>query len=132
VIETRHSQNENVLRGEALRVEVEELARALARRINSEAGERREELREAAVGVLRDEVEFAEPEMREDALASAVMPAGPTANPFAIGIPLLLAGAPMIILFPPVGLVLLAAAAGVVVWGIATVMFGPAARRRGT
>lgn len=131
MIETRHSQNENVLRGEALRVEAEDLARGLVRKINSAAVEQRAELCDVVVGVLRNEVETAEREMSEDALLIPPAPAEPTANPFAIGIPLFLVGAVMVILFPPVGLMLFAAALAMVVWGVVTVMFGSGARREG-
>jgi hypothetical protein len=51
------------------------------------------------------------------------LPASGTAfNPFAIAIPLGLAGAVMLILFPPVGLLLFGSAGVMMVWGVAVVL----------
>lgn len=97
---------------------VESLARALAQRINSAPSERREQLREMVVHLVRDEVQIAPP---------AVVPraggGGAAFNPFAIGIPLGLAGAVLIILFPPVGLMVFAAAGLTMAWGVLSVLF---------
>jgi len=92
------------------------MARDLARHINSVPSKQREQLREMAVHLVRDEVVIAPPvdrggERRTDAF-----------NPFAIGIPLILAGGVLSILFPPVGLLLFAAAAVTMAWGVLSVL----------
>lgn len=102
----------------SLALRVEHLARQLAQMINAGAGEEREQLREMAVHVLRDEVEFG-----ESVAPSEAIPARQAFNPFGIAIPLGLMGGVMIILFPPVGLLLFAAAGMMMVWGVATVAF---------
>jgi hypothetical protein len=95
---------------------IEGQARDLARVISTAPPGQRERLREMAVHLLRDEVEIIQPiEIAPAANASV--------NPFAMGIPLVLVGAILVILFPPVGLLLFAAAALVMVWGVGTVFF---------
>jgi hypothetical protein len=95
---------------------VRELARELALVINTGAAEQREELRDMAVRLLRDEVEIVE--------RVVDVPEGSRAfNPFAIAIPLGLAGAVMLILFPPVGLLLFGSAVVMMAWGVAVVLF---------
>ena len=93
---------------------VEALARELADTINAGQVEGRERLREVALSLLRDEVRLSEP---LPAAAPASATSG-TFNPFAIGIPLILMGSVLIFLFPPVGLLMFAAAAVMVVWGV--------------
>ena len=93
---------------------VEALARELADTINAGQVEGREQLREVAVGLLRDEVQLSEPQ--------SAPPSAPGAsgafNPFGIGIPLVLMGSVLVFLFPPVGLLMFAAAAVMIVWGV--------------
>ena len=101
---------------EALGVRVEGQARELVETINAGAMEYREQLRETAVLVLRDEVEIARPTTPGTAASSQSF------NPFAFGIPLLLVGGVMVILFPPVGLLLFAAAAVMMAWGLAAIL----------
>ena len=98
--------------------QIESLARDLARTISTAPPGQREQLRDMAVHLLRDEVELAPP---PSDLAAA--PSTASTNPFAIGIPLLLVGFVMLILFPPVGLLLCAAAALMMLWGVASVVF---------
>jgi hypothetical protein len=95
-------------------VQVEGQARDLARLISSAPAGQRERLRDMAVSLLRDEVEMIQP-------VAAAPATSDTLNPFAIGIPLMLAGAVMVVMFPPVGLLLFAAAALMMLWGLATV-----------
>ena len=71
-------------------------------------------MREMAVHLLRDEVEIKVAEEVSQTSGSSV-------NPFGIGIPLILVGGVMLILFPPVGLLLFGAAAVMMVWGVVTV-----------
>ena len=98
--------------------QIESLARDLARTISTAPPGQREQLRDMAVHLLRDEVELAPPLPDFDAAPRAA-----STNPFAIGIPLLLVGAVMLILFPPVGLLLCGAAALMMLWGVASVVF---------
>jgi hypothetical protein len=100
-----------------LDLRVEHLARQLAQMINAGVGEVREQLREMAVHVLRDEVELVE----SVASAHEDPPSQQSYNPFAIAIPLGLVGGVMLILFPPVGLLLFAAAGTMMLWGVAAV-----------
>lgn len=95
--------------------QIEGFARDLARTISAAPAGERERLRDMAVQLLRDEVELAGP---SDAVPA---PRG-TVNPFGIGIPLILVGGVMLILFPPVGLLLFGAAALMMVWGVAAVV----------
>ena len=94
--------------------EVEALARELADTINAGQVEGRERLREVALSLLRDEVRLGEP---VPASAPAVAPPG-SFNPFGIGIPLILMGSVLVFLFPPVGLLMFAAAAVMIAWGV--------------
>jgi len=97
-------------------VQIEGLAHDLARTISTAPAGQRERLREMAVHVLRDEVEIIEP-------AVLAAPSRSASNPFGMGIPLLLVGFVMLVMFPPVGLLLCAAAALMMVWGVAAVFF---------
>jgi hypothetical protein len=94
---------------------IEGRVRDLAREISTAPPGQRERLRDMAVHLLRDEVEIVQP------IAAAPAAAGPM-NPFGIGIPLVLVGGVLLILFPPVGLLLFAVAAFMMVWGVAAVM----------
>ena len=95
------------------------LAREIAKTINAGEIEGRDGLREVAVEVLREEVQTAEP---LPAVAAAT--AGGTFNPFGIGIPLILMGGVLVFLFPPVGLLLFAAAAVMIAWGVGATLLG--------
>jgi hypothetical protein len=99
------------------------LAREMVRVINLGPAEEREFLREFAVILLRDEVQTADPPAASVAAASA------TFNPFGIAIPLFLTGVVLVFLFPPVGLVLFAAAAVVAAWGMGTALLARSAGR---
>ncbi len=94
--------------------EIEELARDLAQTISTAPPGQRERLREMAVHLLRDEVEVIQ-------ISESAPPAAGTLNPFAVGLPLLLVGGVMLVMFPPVGLLLFGAAAVTMVWGLASV-----------
>jgi hypothetical protein len=92
---------------------VEALAREIAQAINEEQVEQREFLREVAVNLLRDEVYVTSP-------SAQATPAESTGsfNAFGIGIPLFLMGTVLVFLFPPVGLLMFAAAAVMIAWGV--------------
>ena len=97
---------------------MEALARELADTINAGHVEGREHLREVALGLLREEVRLNDPSP-----ASASPPAAAGAfNPFGIGIPLILMGSVLVFLFPPVGLLMFAAAAVMIAWGVGTTL----------
>ena len=96
---------------------VERAVREVVRTINDSASDRRVELREMAVRLLRDEVEMDRP-------AQPAPEATRSSNPFAMSIPLFLVGGLMVILFPPVGLLLFVAAIATMLWGVATVFLG--------
>ncbi len=100
------------------------LARQIAEQINALPFDEREALREDAVTILRDETQTARPAPTAVA-GDAQTPAG--FNPFAIAIPLILMGAVLVFLFPPVGLLLFGAAGVVVTWGIGATLL---ARRK--
>ena len=102
----------------ALGARVAAQAREIADTINAGPVEQREGLRDEVVSILRDEVRADDPApQRREAAAAG------TFNPFGIGIPLVLMGAVMVFLFPPVGLLLFAVAGIVVAWGVATTVF---------
>lgn len=103
--------------GEFAEARLESLARDLAEEINTAPSERREQLREMVVHLVRDEVRIAPP-----AIDRSVGGGAGVFNPFAIGIPLALVGGVLTILFPPVGLLLLAAAGMTMAWGILSVL----------
>ena len=90
------------------------LAHQIAEQINAVPFEEREALREDAISIVRDETEMSRP-----AVAAVIAPetAG-TFNPFGIGIPLILMGAVLVFLFPPVGLLLFGVAGVVIAWGV--------------
>jgi hypothetical protein len=88
--------------------------------INAGTVEERESLREMVVSVLRDEVQLDDP--RGEPNPPAPAQATGTFNSFGIGIPLLLMGTVMVFLFPPVGLLMFAAAAVMIAWGVGTTL----------
>jgi hypothetical protein len=100
---------------QALDARVESLARDLARTINAGAAESREHLRELAIQLIRDEVQTGAAAIASDATAMAP---GGTFNAFGVGIPLGLMGFVLLILFPPVGVLLLMGAVLMMVWGV--------------
>ena len=95
---------------------MEALARQLADTINAGPVERRERLRDVALGLLRDEVQLTDPQPLPAPAATG------TFNPFGIGIPLVLMGSVLVFLFPPVGLLMFATAAVMIAWGVGTTL----------
>ena len=100
-----------------LEARVEVLAREIAETINAGQAEGRENLRDVAINLLREEVHIVEPP-RPPVPADAG-----SFNPFGIGIPLVLMGGVMVFLFPPVGLLMFAAAAVMIAWGVGTTLW---------
>jgi hypothetical protein len=90
--------------------EIERLAREAGRLIREADPETREELREAAAAIMREEAYEAE--------ETKTAPEGRrTANPMAAGLGLLVIGAGLTFIVPPVGLSLLVIGAIAIVWG---------------
>lgn len=84
---------------------VEQLARELAEAINDAEAGGRVVMRDYAIDLLRDSVGSEStdaPDEAENTAAKAPL------NPFAMGIPFLLIGAVLTVIFPPVGVALLA------------------------
>ena len=98
---------------------VEDLARQLADVVNA-AGESRQDLREYAIGLLREETE------RDDAPQAAPHPethAAPKFSPLAFAILVGLISLPLLLLFPPLGMGLFGMAVVMGIWGLADILF---------
>ncbi len=99
---------------------VEDLTRVLAQTINGadvpERPDIRAELKEFAINLLQESIPA------EPVAVAAVQNGKATFNPLAMGIPLFFAGAVLIVLFPPVGMMLFAASMVMIVWGFVTSM----------
>jgi len=96
-----------------LDAEVEDLTRRLAEVVSRAGPEHRQDLREYAIGLLREETEFAEAPPGEAPGARAA-----PFNPLALGLLLGLVSFPLLLLFAPFGLVMLMLAGVMVVWGL--------------
>jgi len=96
-----------------LDAEVEDLTRRLAEVVGRAGPEHRQGLREYAIGLLKDETEFAEtpPAPAPGARAAPF-------SPLALGLLLGLVSLPLLLLFAPFGLVMLLLAGVMVVWGL--------------
>ena len=92
---------------------MEELAAEIASLIDHAGLDERRDLRELAIGVLRERTDHA-----ASAPAVTATAQSPVFNPLGIGLPLLLVGVVLVFLFPPVGLLILSFAAAMVVWGV--------------
>jgi hypothetical protein len=100
---------------------VEDLTRAIAQTINGadvpERPQIRAELKEFAISLLQEAILSPEP-----AAVAVVENGKATFNPLAMGIPLFFAGAVLLLLFPPVGMMLFAASVVMIVWGLVASM----------
>ncbi len=74
-------------------------------------------MRAQVSAVLREETQSVEEEQTAEA-----RPASNQFNPLGIGIPVFFMGGVMLVIFPPVGLLLLCAAALLVIWGLIATM----------
>lgn len=96
-----------------LEAEVEELTGRLATLVNNAGDGLRQEMREYAVGLLKEETEVAEaPPARESSTDAA------NTNPIGIAILLFVVSLPLFLLFAPVGLVIMAIAGVMGIWGV--------------
>ena len=96
-----------------LDAEVEDLTRRLAEVVSRAGPEHRQDLREYAIGLLKEETEFAEAPPAEIAGQRAA-----PFNPLALGLLLGLISLPLLLVFPPFGLVMILLAGVMVAWGL--------------
>jgi hypothetical protein len=96
-----------------LEEKIETLTRELSGLINAAGTKGREELRDYAVSLLQGETETTVGEEPPPARETASSPF----NPLALSIPFFFIGAFLLLLFPPVGIFLLAFAVLMALWG---------------
>ncbi|GIW39747.1 MAG: hypothetical protein KatS3mg076_0324 [Candidatus Binatia bacterium] len=94
--------------------------RAIARLLNSLPRDAREELRDYAGHLLREETEEADRGEGVGRTRERVR----SFNAFGIAIPVVLVGAVLMALFPPIGVLLLVVGAGLFGWGILAALWG--------
>jgi len=94
---------------------VEDLAQRIVQVVNTASPEQRQDLREYAMELLRDGTEATEAPVAPPGTANANAAA---TNPLGIGLLLGVLALPALLLFPPVGLVLLGIAVVLGVWGV--------------
>ena len=94
---------------------VEDLAQRIVQVVNTASPEQRQDLREYAMELLRDGTEATDAPVASPTTANANAAA---TNPLGIGLLLGVLALPALLLFPPVGLVLLAIAVVLGVWGV--------------
>lgn len=97
--------------------------------MNEAPATEREELRAYAVSLVREEIRGTEDVGESD----GAEPRSPSAgfSPIGMAIPVVMVGAFLLFLFPPVGLLLFALAGFLVIWGIVATLFGGRRARRG-
>lgn len=100
---------------------VEGLTRELIQVIDTGTKTQREDLRELAIDLLRNDVVPVRAEGTEADPPTEVVRAG--FNPFGIAILLLMMGGVLVILFPLVGLLMFLGAAVMIVWGFLASVF---------
>ncbi len=98
---------------------VEDLARQLADVVNTAGLESRQDLREYAIGLLKEETE------RDDvpAATSATQTHAPQFSPLAFAILIGLVSLPLVLLFAPLGLGLFGMAVVMGIWGLIDTFF---------
>ena len=130
VLVPANSRNEEKKTEDRVAVErdVERLAREIARLVNEAPATEREELRAYAVGLVREEIRGTE-EVGDAGVEEPRPPVG--FNPIGMAIPVVMVGAFLFFLFPPVGLLLFAVAGFLVIWGILATLFSGRRVRRG-
>jgi hypothetical protein len=108
----------------SLEERVERFTGEIAGLINGARPELRKDLRDLAIGLLRERVDEAEAGAPLATVGVATAPF----SPLAVAIPLLLVGCMLLFLFPPVGLVILMFAGVMLVWGLIASLFFRRAR----
>jgi hypothetical protein len=100
--------------------QVEELTHRIAEVVNSAGAENRQDLREYALGLLKEETE-----LTDASPAPADGPNAPSFNPLAIALLLVLVSLPLLlsIVFAPVGFAILAVAGLMGAWGVLATLF---------
>ena len=106
-----------------LDAEIEELTRQIAELVNGAGTERRQDLREYAIELLRERTEVGDAPRTGSAVGTV-----DRTNPLGMAILLGLVSLPLLFLFLPVGLTMLAVAVVMGLWGILATIF----RRRPT
>ena len=97
---------------------VEDLTRQIAAVINNAGSEQRQDLREYALELLKEETDLGEqPASPASARRDAVF------NPLGIALLLGVVGLPLLALFPPVGLAMVFVAVLLGIWGVLAVIF---------
>ena len=117
--EDRRTPDPAAARQRELDQRVEDLARQLADVVNTAGLESRQDLREYAIGLLKEETE------RDDAPAatSATETHAPQFSPLAFAILIGLVSLPLVLLFPPLGLGLFGMAVVMGIWGLIDTFF---------
>jgi hypothetical protein len=115
--EDRRSPDQAATRQRELDAQVEELTQRIADVINGAGDENRQDLREYALGLLKEQTEQSDASSAPSSLTSA-QPFSPL--PFAIL--LFLVSLPLVLLFPPLGGGLLVAALLMGAWGLAAIL----------
>lgn len=98
---------------------IEGLTKEISQLISTTEAKGREELREYAISLLQGETETGSV---AEAAPAAVGSTNPF-NPLGISLPLFLVGGLLLFLFPPVGVILLAAAVLMGTWGVLWSLF---------
>jgi len=124
--EDRRTPDPDVARQRELDRQVEDLARRLAEVVNTAGPESRQDLREYAIGLLKEETE------RDDvpAAASTTQTHAPQFSPLAFAILIGLVSLPLVLLFPPLGLGLFGMAVVMGIWGLIDTFFHRARKPR--
>ena len=115
--EDRRTPDSGAERQRSLDEQVEELTHRIAGLVNSAGVEGRQDLREYAIGLLKDETELAD----SPRPSSSISPTNRT-NPLGLALLLGLVALPLLFLFLPVGLTMLAVALVLGVWGVVAVL----------
>ena len=114
----RRSSDPAADRQRELDAKVEELTRQIAEVVNNAGQESRQDLREYAIGLLKEETE------RDDAPAGAIPQThAPEFSPLAFAILLGLVSLPTVLLFAPLGLGLFGLAVVMGIWGLLDALF---------
>ena len=96
-----------------LDAQIEDLTRRLVEVVNKAGPEHRQDLREYAIDLLREGTEAVDAPVARPAASRR-----PSNNPLGMGLLLLLVGAPLCLLFPPMGLGLLGIGLAMSIWGV--------------